>query len=169
MLIVFFPILAVAFLVKAAIWPLNAWLVPAYAATSAPVAALFALMTKVGIYAILRLWSLFFPAAIAAPTHFGASALLVGGLATIAFGTVGLLASIRISRIAGFSIIVSSGTLLTAFALRSALVTGAALYYVLSATLAVSAIFLIAELARRGDTAPRASSLDAEDAASEDT
>ena len=54
-------ILAVAFLTKAAIWPLNFWLVPAYAAASAPVAALFALMTKVGIYAILRLWTCSFP------------------------------------------------------------------------------------------------------------
>src|SRR5690606_12965290 len=50
--------LAMAFLVKAAVWPLNAWLVPAYTATSTPVAALFVVMTKVGLYAILRLWTL---------------------------------------------------------------------------------------------------------------
>ena len=40
-------ILAVAFLAKAGMWPLNFWLVPAYSAASAPVAALFAIMTKV--------------------------------------------------------------------------------------------------------------------------
>ncbi|CDS54513.1 Na(+) H(+) antiporter subunit D [Polaromonas sp. CG9_12] len=53
-------ILATAFLIKAAVWPLNFWLVPAYSAATAPVGALFALMTKVGIYVILRLWLLLF-------------------------------------------------------------------------------------------------------------
>ena len=53
-------ILATAFLIKAAVWPLNFWLVPAYSAATAPVGALFALMTKVGIYTILRLWTLLF-------------------------------------------------------------------------------------------------------------
>ena len=47
-------ILATAFLIKAAVWPLNFWLVPAYDAATAPVGALFALMTKVGVYALLR-------------------------------------------------------------------------------------------------------------------
>jgi multicomponent K+:H+ antiporter subunit D len=41
-------ILAMAFLAKAGMWPLNFWLVPAYSSASAPVAALFAIMTKVG-------------------------------------------------------------------------------------------------------------------------
>src|SRR3546814_13480324 len=50
-------ILAVAFLIKAAVWPLNAWLVPAYSAASVPVAALFVLMTQVGFYALFRLWT----------------------------------------------------------------------------------------------------------------
>ncbi len=51
-------ILGVAFLAKAAMWPLNFWLAPAYTAASAPVAALFVILTKVGIYAVLRLWTL---------------------------------------------------------------------------------------------------------------
>ena len=41
-------------------WPLNFWLVPAYSAAIAPSAALFAVMTKVGVYVILRLWTLLF-------------------------------------------------------------------------------------------------------------
>jgi multicomponent K+:H+ antiporter subunit D len=53
-------ILAVAFLAKAAVWPLGFWLAPAYAAASAPAAALFVIMTKVGVYAIIRLSTLFF-------------------------------------------------------------------------------------------------------------
>ncbi len=142
-------ILAVAFLVKAAIWPLNNWLVPAYAATSAPVAALFTLMTKVGIYTLLRLWTLFFSGDNAPSGSFGQPVLLCGGLATIAFGALGLMASLRIGRIAGFSIIVSSGTLLAALGLGAASVTSAALFYMLSATLAVSALFLLVEVIER--------------------
>ena len=145
-------ILAVAFLIKAASWPLNAWLVPAYSATSAPVAALFAIMTKVGIYALLRLWTLLFSTDSGPSAHFGRPALLYLGLATIAFGTLGVMASLRISRIAGFSIIVSSGTLLAALGMDAAAVTSAALFYMLSATPAVSALFLLVELIERTAT-----------------
>jgi multicomponent K+:H+ antiporter subunit D len=143
-----FAILAVAFLIKAAIWPLNAWLVPAYSATSAPVAALFALMTKVGVYVLIRLWTLFFSGA--GPSfHFGAAVLFLGGLATLAFGVIGLMSTMRLGRIAGFSIVVSSGTLLAALGMGTAPVTSAALYYLLSATLAVSMLFLLVELVER--------------------
>jgi len=141
-------ILAVTFLVKAAIWPLNGWLVPAYTATSAPVAALFALMTKVGIYVLLRLWTLFFPAG-GASAHFGGSVLLYGGLATIVFGTLGLMSTMRVGYIAGFSLVVSSGTLLSATGMGVDSVTSAALYYMLSATVAVSALFLLVEIIDR--------------------
>ena len=162
-------ILAVAFLIKAAIWPLNAWLVPAYTATSTPVAALFALMTKVGIYALLRIWTLLFPAEVGQSLHFGAAPLLLGGLVTIAFGTLGLLASMRLARIAAFSVIVSSGTLLVALGVGSAALTSAALFYMVSATLAVSALFLIVELIERGDADGRARLTDVEPSADEDT
>ncbi len=151
-------ILATAFLIKAAVWPLNAWLVPAYSAASAPVAALFALMTKVGVYALLRLWTLLFPANASGSAAFGGPVLLYGGLATIAFGVVGLMASMRLGRIASFSIIVSSGTLLASFGTGTAAMTSAALFYLISATLAVSVLFLLAELIERTalDGQPRA-------------
>ena len=142
-------ILAVAFLVKAAIWPLNSWLVAAYAAAGAPVAALFAVMTKVGIYTLLRLWTLFFSPDIGGSPNFGRPLLFYAGLATVAFGVFGLLASLRLGRIAGFSIIVSSGTLLAAIGLGVPLVTSAALFYLASATLSASALFLLVELVER--------------------
>jgi multicomponent K+:H+ antiporter subunit D len=142
-------ILAVAFLTKAAIWPLNFWLVPAYAAASAPAAALFAIMTKVGIYTLLRLWTLLFSADAGPSAHFGAAVFVYGGLATIAFGVLGLMASLRLGRIAGFSVVVSSGTLLAAIGIGVASVTSAALFYLISATLAASALFLLVELVER--------------------
>ena len=160
-------ILAMAFLVKAAIWPLNAWLVPAYTAASVPVAAMFVVMTKVGLYALLRLWTLLFAAGEAA-TAFGAPVLLAGGLATLAFGTLGVLGSIRLDRIAAFSLVVSSGTLLAAFAVGTEGVVAAALFYLVSATIATSGLFLLVELVQRTSSQGQAPLADAIDVADED-
>ncbi len=162
-------ILAVAFLTKAAIWPLNFWLVRAYTAASAPVAALFALMTKVGIYTLLRLWTLLFSADAGPSALFGAPVFVYGGLATLSFGVLGLVASTHLGRIAGFSILVSSGTLLAAIGLGVPSVTSAALYYLLSSTLGASALFLLVELIHRAGTGDLATLPDVDVEPSEDT
>lgn len=142
-------ILGVAFLLKAGMWPLGFWLPTTYAAASAPVAAVFAIMTKVGIYAVLRLSTLAFGAEAGASAGFGQTLLLVGGLATIAFGAVGVLASQTTARLAGHCVLVSSGTLLAAIGMGNAGVTGGALYYLVVSTLAISAFFLLVELLDR--------------------
>jgi multicomponent K+:H+ antiporter subunit D len=54
------------------------------------VAALFALMTKVGLYALLRLWTLLFGADAGASAQFGGLWLILGGMATMAFGAIGM-------------------------------------------------------------------------------
>ena len=142
-------ILGIAFLVKAAMWPLNFWLTPAYAAASAPVAALFVILTKVGVYAVLRLWSLLLSAEPDSAALFGADALIYGGVATLAFGAIGMVASQQAWRLAGYSVIVSSGTLLAAIGFGHGPLAGAALFYLMGATLAVSALFLLGELIER--------------------
>ena len=81
---------------------------------------------------------------------YGGTLLLVGGLATIAFGILGVLASQAMSRIASFSLLVSSGTLLAAVGLSDAQVTGGALLYLVSSTLTIGAFFLLIELVERG-------------------
>jgi multicomponent K+:H+ antiporter subunit D len=142
-------ILGIAFLAKAAMWPLNFWLAPAYSAASASVAALFVLLTKVGVYTVLRLWTLLLSAEAGAAMWFGADALVFGGLATMAFGAIGVLASHRLRRSAGFAVIISSGTLLAAIGIGHASLIGGALYYLVVSTLAVSALFLLIELIER--------------------
>ncbi|CAM3366732.1 monovalent cation/H+ antiporter subunit D [Paracidovorax anthurii] len=142
-------ILATAFLIKAAVWPLNFWLVPAYRAASAPAGALFALMTKVGIYTILRLWTLMFGAEAGASAHFGSLWLIGGGMLTMAFGAVGMLGSQRIGTLAGYAAVLSSGTLLAASGFGQNLLTAGLLYYLPSSTLAVAALFLLADLIDR--------------------
>lgn len=142
-------ILATAFLIKAAVWPLNFWLVPAYSAATAPVGALFALMTKVGIYTIVRLWTLLFSSEAGASALFGGAWLVGGGMLTMAYGAVGMLGSQRLSHLAGFAAILSSGTLLAAAGFGQNLLTAGLLYYLPSSTLAVSALFLTADLIDR--------------------
>jgi multicomponent K+:H+ antiporter subunit D len=136
-------ILGVAFLVKAGMWPLGFWLPTTYAAASAPAAALFAILSKVGVYAVLRLWLLFFGGAA------GGELLLYGGLATLAFGVIGVLASQGLARLAGYSLLVSSGTLLAVIGTGDVAATGAALYYLVVSTLGVSALYLLIELVER--------------------
>ena len=142
-------ILAVAFLIKAAVWPLNFWLVPAYSAATAPVGALFALMTKVGVYTVLRLWTLLFGAEAGDSAYFGGHWLIAGGLLTMAFGSIGMLGSQRLGHLAGFAAILSSGTLLAALGFGQTMVTAGLLYYLISSTLAVSALFLLTDLIDR--------------------
>ena len=150
-------ILAIAFLAKAALWPLNFWLPPAYAAASAPAAAVFAILTKVGVYAVLRLWTLCFPADAGASAGFGDRVLVWGGIATLAYGAIGMLASQQLARLAGYSVIASSGTLIAAIGFGTPALDGAALYYLASSTIAACALFLLVELlerARQAESAP---------------
>jgi multicomponent K+:H+ antiporter subunit D len=142
-------ILAIAFLAKAALWPLNFWLPGTYGAASAPVTALFAILTKVGVYAVLRLWTLCFPADVGSSALFGSGALVWGGVLTLAFGAVGMLASQQLARFASYSVIASSGTLIAAFGFGAPVLVGAALFYLASSTLAACALFLLVELLER--------------------
>ena len=131
-------------------WPLCFWLPTTYAAASPPVAAIFAIMTKVGVYIVLRLWLLLFGEAAGASAQFGGEWLLYGGMATIAFGVIGTLASQDMARLAAFSVLVSSGTMLAAIGMGQVGVTGGALFYMVSSTLGISAFFLLIELVERG-------------------
>jgi multicomponent K+:H+ antiporter subunit D len=143
-------ILGIAFLVKAAMWPLGFWLLSAYPAAVAPVAAIFAVLSKVGLYVLLRLCPLLFGTEAGAAAGYGSVLLLGGGLVTIVFGLLGVLASQAMTRIASFSLMVSSGTVLAAIGLADEQVTGGALFYLVSSTLTIGAFFLLIELIERG-------------------
>ncbi len=143
-------VLGVAFLLKAGMWPLCFWLPTTYAAASPPVASIFAIMTKVGAYIVLRLSLLLFGDQAGASAGFGDTWLLFGGIATIVFGAIGTLAAQDMARLAAFSVLVSSGTVLAATGMAQVGVTGGALFYLVSSTLGISAFFLLVELVERG-------------------
>jgi multicomponent K+:H+ antiporter subunit D len=143
-------VLGTAFLVKAGMWPLSFWLPTTYSAAAPPVAAMFSIMSKVGLYVILRLWLLLFGADSGLSANFGGNWLLFAGMATIAYGAIGVLASQGMARLASFAVLVSSGTVMAAIAMGQTDVTGAALFYLVSSTLALSALFMLIELVERG-------------------
>ncbi len=143
-------ILGIAFLTKAAMWPLCFWLPGTYAAAAPPVAAVLTILTKVGAYVVLRLWLLVFAEGAGSSPQFGDELLMIGGIATITFGTIGCLASQDMARLAGFSVVVSSGTVLAAIGMGQVGVTAALLYYLISSTLGLAAFFLLIELVERG-------------------
>ncbi|SFA76367.1 multicomponent K+:H+ antiporter subunit D [Rhizobium sp. NFR07] len=144
-------VLGIAFLIKAGMWPLCFWLPTAYSAASAPVAGIFAILSKLGIYVILRLTMLLFDSGPSA--GFGSTFLLYGGLATLIFGTIGVLASQALGRLAGFSVLVSSGTLLMVLGINDGAVSSGALLYLVSSTLTISAFFMLIELVERSQDA----------------
>ncbi len=144
-------VLGVAFLIKVGMWPLCFWLPSAYSAASAPVAGMFAILSKVGIYVILRLTMLLFGDGPSA--GFGAEVLLLGGMATLVFGTIGVLASQALGRLAGYSVLVSSGTLLMVLGINDGVVSSGALLYLVSSTLTISAFLMLIELVERGQDA----------------
>lgn len=150
-------ILLVVFGFKAALLPLSLWLPGTYAAASAPVAALFAIMTKVGVYAIVRVHGVVFGA------DAGESGLLVGAwllplaLGTSVLGALGALAADTLPRLAAWLTVSSVGTILTGFGLFSPAGWSAGLFYMAHSSLISAGLFLLAELvaSQRGDAGGR--------------
>jgi len=151
-------VLALAFLTKGAMWPLGFWLPTTYAAASPPVAVMLVLMTKVGAYIVLRLWLLIFSDSAGGAAGFGQDALLYGGMATIVFGTAGMLSTDSAGRMAGYGAIISSGTLLAVIGYGQPNLVTAGLYYLIGSTIAVAAFLLLIELIDRIRT-PRSAML----------
>jgi multicomponent K+:H+ antiporter subunit D len=137
--------LMLVFGLKAAIFPLSFWLPQAYRSAIGPVAALFAIMTKVGIYAMLRCDALVFGAA---------GGLLEGymhgwawwlAIATIVFGALGAFAVSSLKATTAYVVLVSVGLLSAALTLQNAAAWSALLYYLVSTTLCTAALFLLAD------------------------
>jgi multicomponent K+:H+ antiporter subunit D len=156
-------LLLAVFAIKAAALPLGFWLPGTYGAATVHVAVLFAIMTKVGIYSILRVHGALFeampPTASAALPLAGLALpwLLSAGLATLLLGAAGALAARDLRVLVAWSVVVSAGTLLAALGLGTVPATAAALYYLPHSTFAAGAAFVAVEvIARRraGSSAP---------------
>lgn len=136
-------LLLVVFSVKAALLPLYFWLPDAYAAASAPVSALFAIMTKVGVYAIARMYTLVFGAEGGAAAQLAMPWLAWLALATLTLAAVGVMAAARLRTLAAYLVIASAGTLLLALGLATERTLAAGLFYLVPSTLVAAALFLV--------------------------
>jgi len=147
-------LLMIVFAVKAALFPVQFWLPATYANAPAPVAALFAIMTKVGAYAIIRIHTVAFGPGIPGTEDLAGTWLFPAAIVTIAVGAFGVLGARRLMPLIAFSVVGSMGTLLVAVAAFSPVATTAALYYMVHSTFAAACLFLIADLVvtrRAGD------------------
>jgi multicomponent K+:H+ antiporter subunit D len=141
-------LLILVFAIKAALVPLQFWLPGTYANAPGPVAALFAIMTKVGAYAIIRMFTLVFPTDSAVTGSMFADVLMPLALITLGIGAIGVLGADRLGRLIAFAVIASMGTLFVAVALFTPAGITAALYYLAHSTFAGAALFLILDLVR---------------------
>ncbi|WP_151635048.1 monovalent cation/H+ antiporter subunit D [Noviherbaspirillum aerium] len=143
-------LMLVVFAVKAALLPLYFWLPKAYSVAEAPVAALFAIMTKVGAYVILRVYSLIFGPDAGVAADVAIPWLLPAALLTLVVATFGVLASTTVRSMAAYLTIASVGTICAGIGLATEQAVGAAIYYLLHSTLTIALLFLVADLIRRG-------------------
>ncbi|WP_174398815.1 Na+/H+ antiporter subunit D [Mycolicibacterium sphagni] len=139
-----FAVLLVAFGIKAAVFPLSAWLPDSYPTAPAPVTAVFAgLLTKVGVYAIIRAHALLFPGG-------GLdNVLLVAALLTMLVGILGAIAQNDIKRLLSFTLVSHIGYMVFGVALASQLAMSGAIYYVAHHIVVQTTLFLVVGLIER--------------------
>ncbi|QIS06592.1 Na+/H+ antiporter subunit D [Nocardia brasiliensis] len=139
-----YAVLLVSFGIKAAVFPLSSWLPDSYPTAPAPVTAVFAgLLTKVGVYAIIRTHSLLFPGG-----EFE-SILLVCGLLTMLVGILGAIAQSDIRRLLSFTLVSHIGYMVFGVGLASVSGLAGAVFYVAHHILVQTSLFLVVGLIER--------------------
>jgi len=138
-------LLLVAFGVKAAIFPLFFWLPASYHTPPVAVTTLFSgLLTKVGVYALIRVFTLLFPVDPGMQTLL----LAVAGL-TMVTGVLGAVAQHEMRRLLAFHVVSQIGYLIMGLGLASPLALAGAVFFIVHVTLAKSALFLVGGIAQR--------------------
>ncbi len=139
-------LLLTAFAVKAAIFPLSAWLPDSYPTAPAPVTAVFAgLLTKVGIYAMLRTQTLLFQDG---PAD---TILMWAALATMLIGILGAVAQSDLKRLLSFTLVSHIGLMVFGIALATEAGVTGAIFYVLHHITVQTSLFLVTGLIERRD------------------
>lgn len=134
-------LLFAVFGIKAAMLPVGFWLPKTYAVAATPVAAIFTIMTKVGIYAILRVNGTVFHDDLA-QTYLNYWLLPIG-LITSLYGVIAAMGADRLRRFAGFMVLSSVGTILIAISIMNTSAWAAGLYYLVHSTLIAAAFYLL--------------------------
>ncbi|MDK8763676.1 Na+/H+ antiporter subunit D [Corynebacterium sp. MSK218] len=139
-----FSVLLIAFGIKAAIFPLDAWLPDSYPTAPSLVTAVFAgLLTKVGVYSIIRARTSIF-------TNGGLDTLLMWvALATMLVGILGAIAQSDIKRLLSFTLVSHIGYMVFGVALGTAQGLSGAIFYAVHHILVQTTLFLVVGLIER--------------------
>lgn len=137
-------LLITVFAVKAAVFPLSAWLPDSYPTAPAPVTAVFAgLLTKVGIYSLIRVQTLLFPHERQAPLLY-----TVGALSMIV-GILGAVAQADLKRLFSFTLVSHVGFLVLGLAIGSVRSLSGTLFYAITHITVQTSLFLVTGLIER--------------------
>ena len=142
--------LLLVFGIKAAMFPLYLWLPQAYANTTAPVAALFAIMTKVGLYAIIRIHGTLFGEGAGDLAALHIPWVLWLGIITMIFAALGAVAARTLREQIAYLVLASIATLLVGIGINTQAAMSATLFYLIHSTLMAAALFLLADWIRQG-------------------
>ena len=135
------PLLLIVFAIKAAVFPLSAWLPDSYPTAPAPVTAVFAgLLTKVGVYAIIRTQTLLFP------DRELSELLMVAALLTMIVGILGAVAQTEIKRMLSFTLVSHIGYMVFGIGLASQAGYAGAIFYTVHHITIQTTLFLVAGL-----------------------
>ena len=143
-------LLLVVFGIKAALFPLYLWLPASYTHTSAAVAALFAIMTKVGIYSIIRVHGTIFGDDAGSLANYYMPWVLGLGLLTLLLAALGVMAARGLREQVAYLVLASVATLLVAVGIHNPLALSASLYYLIHSTFIAGGMFLLADIITRG-------------------
>jgi len=142
--IILHVMLLVGFGIKAAVFPLSFWLPDSYPTAPAPVTAVFAgLLTKVGVYSIIRTETVIFPG----PEL--NTFLMIVALLTMVVGVLGAVAQADIKRLLSFTLVSHIGFMILGVSLGSAIGTAAAIYYIVHHIVVQTTLFLATGLIER--------------------
>jgi len=137
-------LLLLGFAVKAAIFPLSFWLPDSYPTAPAPVTAVFAgLLTKVGVYAIIRTETQLFP-----DSNLDA-VLMIAAIATMIIGILGAVAQAELKRILSFTLVSHVGYMIFGLAIHTSEAVGATVYYMVHHIVVQTTLFLAVGLIER--------------------
>lgn len=139
-------LLLFVFGLKAAMFPLYLWLPEAYSRTSAPVAALFAVMTKVGIYSIIRVHGTIFGDLAGELAHYYTPWLVGLGIITLILSTFGVMRADELKKLVAYLVIVSVSVLLIAIGIASEKSLAGAIYYMIHSAFIAGTFFLLADI-----------------------
>ncbi len=138
-------LLLLVFGLKAAMFPLYFWLPGTYANTSAPVAAMFAIMTKIGIYSIIRVHGTIFGDLAGELSYYYIPWILGLGIVTLILSTVGIMSAKNLKTQVAYFVLSSAATLQISIGINSPIALSSTIFYLIQSTFVAAGFFLLSD------------------------